>query len=78
MITLPPRSETIVQVEVTNKVTEEIIQASPVTENVLLPRALVSGAENNTAICTILNLKENEMVIETPTIELQEIEHLKQ
>lgn len=73
-IVLPARSETIVQVEVTNQVTEGIVRASPIIDNVLLPRALVSVRNDNTAICTILNLNDKEISIKTPKIELEEIE----
>lgn len=58
-IILPPRNEVVVQIQITNEVTEGIVSPRKLNDYVLLPSALVSIDKNKQAICTIFNISEN-------------------
>lgn len=73
-ITLPARSETIVQVPVNNKIKEGTVQAKDIAKNVLLSNAVVSTDKNSNTICSLINLSNEPIKIERPTLTLEEIE----
>lgn len=74
MITLPPRSEVVIQIQITNEVTEGIVSPRKLNESILLPCALVSVDQNKQAICTAINTSENEIILGKPKISLEILE----
>lgn len=73
-ITLPGRSEITAQVKVDTNLKEGIINRQEISPNVLIPNALVMVNDKKEAICNILNTNENEVIINVPTIALEEVE----
>lgn len=72
-ITLSPRSETIVQIQVQGNIKEGIIKAKEIKENVLMPNALIKADNLKYAKCALINLNDKEIEIEKPIIMMEEI-----
>lgn len=72
-ITLPPRSETVIQIQIQGNVTEGTINANEIKDNILIPNALIKADDSKHAKCPLINLNDKEIEIEKPIVTLEEI-----
>lgn len=71
LITLPPRSESVIQILVSNRVKEGLLESAEIADNVLLPNAIILADSNQLAKCTVINHNNCELKIPRPTIKLE-------
>lgn len=71
-IKIPPRSNYIAKISISNNVEEGLIAQREIQEKVFIPNVLVKSSMN-TAIVPIMNIDVVEKEIDIPTLELEEI-----
>lgn len=79
IITLKPRTETVVSVTVANKnITEGIINKTKIQDGIYLPSSIVNVDSDGNAITTILNTTDEEIQLYKPEVNLETFQHLTQ
>lgn len=66
VMSIPPRSEMIVKVQVDGQNKEGIIETWVTAGNGCIPKALLAADENKIAICSLINLNDTKVEIARP------------